>query len=89
MSSDLHESRRANPSSFLMPERDDTRLRNAESLLLQALEQLHGPKLTVSQRESMALALSDQIAATSRLRRFPLGNDDAPFFIPTRVHRDA
>jgi len=72
------------------PEIADSRRQEAESLLLRTLELLHAGPLTAEQRQEMAQVLTAQMEATARLRRFALGNDDAPYFvtIPARGSRD-
>ena len=81
----LDEPRAVSPDVDTIPPLDDSRRVAVEALLLRALEPLHPHPLTAEQHQDMAQALSEQTAATARLRRFALGNDDAPYFMPVSV----
>ena len=82
MTDRLNEPRAAYSGADTIPALESGRSHEVESLLLRALHLLHAHPLTAEQQKDMAQALSDQIAATSRLRSFVLCNDDAPYFVP-------
>ncbi len=83
--------RTATSRDDVYPQVPDSALAEAESLLLDVLQRLHPGLLTDEQKAEMAQALAVQTAATSVLRRFALGNDDAPCFVkvPAREAGDA
>ncbi|WP_454857993.1 hypothetical protein [Rhizobium binxianense] len=65
----------------IFPETPTECREEAQPFLLRAMEVLHAGALSDAQRQGMAEALALQMQATAVLRRFALGNDDAPGFV--------